>query len=227
MTYRIFYFLAPKVDIILVVDRSGSIHPNDFELVRQFLISIGEKLTVGERDSSGKIIGQAAIVTFSEYGKVELTLKSSQRPGRFRSVVNNMPGPRRGGRTKTHRGLAVADTQVAVKSAGYREDDPDVTKFFMVVTDGKQTVESRRRGYKYVREAMQPFFKRRNLTIFAVGIGLEGNSRAYRQVKDMVKDEENAFFPKNFKDLNKITMELINKLFNGKCIVHCIYLRLY
>ncbi|XP_046862042.1 cartilage matrix protein-like [Xenia sp. Carnegie-2017] len=125
-----------------------------------------------------------------------------------------MPGPLIRGRTKTHHGLAVADTQVVVKSAGYREDDPDVTKFFMVVTDGEQTIHSRRSGYKYVREAMQPFFKRRNLNIFAVGIGLEENSRGYRQVKDMVKDEENAFFPKNFKDLNKITMELINKLFN-------------
>ena len=209
-----------------MIDRSASIDRSDFELVRQFLISIGERFRVGERDSSGKIIGQAAIVTFSDYGKVELTLNNSQRPGRFRSVVNNMPGPS-WGRTKTHLGLAVADSKVVVKSAGYRKDDPDVTKFFMVVTDGMQTKESPSKGYKYVREAMQPFFKRRNLNIFAVGIGLEENSRAYRQVKDMVKDEENAFFPKNFVDLNKITMELINKLFNGKCIIHCIYLRLY
>ncbi|XP_046846527.1 uncharacterized protein LOC124440255 isoform X4 [Xenia sp. Carnegie-2017] len=202
--------VCEKVDIIFVLDKSGSIYPNDFQLMREFVISMGERLKVGERNSAGEIIGQAAIVTFSERGKVELTLKSSQRRGRFRSVVTNMPGPRRGGRTKTHRGLAVADIKVVKKFAGYREDDPNVVKIFMVITDGKQTKESRRRGYKYVREAMQPFFKRENLNVFAVGIGLEENSPAYSEVKDMVQKDENAFLMKTFEDLNDIMMELLN-----------------
>lgn len=203
------------MDIIFVLDRSSSIRISDFNLMREFLLSLGEKLRIGERNSKGEVVGQGAIVTFSEQGTTRITLQQSQTPGRFAQIVRGMPGPLPGGRTKTHQGLAVADKDVVIKSAGYREDDPDVTKIFMVITDGKQTRESRRRGYKYVGEAMQPFF-RRDMNVFAVGVGLTQQS-ARKQVRDMVENPQNAILAKDFQELTDTVNNFISKFCPGEC----------
>ncbi|CAB3991627.1 Matrilin-3, partial, partial [Paramuricea clavata] len=197
------------MDIIFVLDRSSSIPEADYDLVRIFLTSLAEKLRVGELNSKGEVIGQAAIVTFSEVGTRRITLQQSRTPGRFAQIARTMPGPEQGGRTKTHQGLAVADKEVVIKSAGYREDQSDVEKIFMVITDGKQTRESKRRGYVYVKEAMQPFF-RRNMNVFAVGVGLTDES-AKRQVRDMVQVQENAILAKTFKELTETVNTFIQR----------------
>lgn len=135
-----------KMDLIMVLDRSSSIRRADYELMRLFLLELAKSLKIGERDEKGDVIGQGAIVTFSERGTIRITLKESQEPGKFAEVVKSMPGPLPGGRTKTHRGLALADKSVLTREAGLRTDDPNVAKIFMVITDGKQTKESVRRG---------------------------------------------------------------------------------
>ena len=135
-----------KMDLILVLDRSASIRRDDYEHMRDFLLQLGKSLKIGERDENGDVIGQGAIVTFSEEGNLRITLKQSQKPGSFAEVVRRMPGPLEGGRTKTHRGLKVADEQVVTPEAGLRMNDPNVAKIFMVITDGQQTRESKRRG---------------------------------------------------------------------------------
>lgn len=131
----------------MVLDRSSSIRPDDYDHMREFLLSIGKTLKIGERDENGDVIGQGAIVTFSEKGTLRITLKESQTPGKFAEVVRKMPGPLSGGRTKTHQGLEVADKQVVTVEAGLRINDPNVEKIFMVITDGEQTKESVRRGW--------------------------------------------------------------------------------
>jgi uncharacterized protein YegL len=135
------------MDIMFVLDRSGSINPDDFEHMRHFLLRIAELLKIGKRDEDGEVIGQGAIVTFSEEGTLRVTLKESQTEGKFVSVVNSMPGPKTGGRTKTHRGLTVANEQVVTPEAGLRMNDAGVEKIFMVITDGKQTKESVKKGW--------------------------------------------------------------------------------
>ena len=135
------------MDIIFVLDRSASIRGDDFEHMRDFLLRVAELLKIGKRDDDGNIIGQGAIVTFSEQGTLRVTLKQSQTEGKFESVVRTMPGPLQGGRTKTHRGLDVADKQAVTPEAGLRMNDADVEKILMVITDGKQTKESVRRGW--------------------------------------------------------------------------------
>ena len=204
----------PKTDLIFVLDRSGSIRREDYNRMREFVRKLAEELKVGERNDEGDVIGQAAIVTFSEEGEKRITLAESQDAQKFYDVVARMPGPLPQGRTKTHRGLKVADEQIAIKEAGYREDDPDVKKMFMVITDGEQTVESVRRGYVYVGEAMKPFFAR-NMDVFAIGVGLD-NQDAINQVKDMVEVPENAILAANFSDLVHRVESIIAKFCPGE-----------
>ena len=200
------------MDIIFVLDRSSSIRPSDYDSMRKFLEIVGKRLKVGERNENGEVIGQAAIVTFSEKGERRITLKESQTPGRFASVVRTMPGPLPGGRTKTHFGLALADKEVAIKEAGFRVDDPNVEKMLMVITDGEQTRGGR--GYVYVRDAMKPFFNR-DMDVFAVGVGLTKET-AKQQLNDMVELPENAFFTENYQELIEKVENFIRRFCRGK-----------
>ena len=204
----------PKTDLIFVLDRSGiSIASRDYDKMREFVKEIAKELKVGERNEAGELIGQAAIVTFSEFGEKRITLAESQDANKFYDVVARMPGPLLQGRTKTHRGLAIADKEIAIKEAGYREDDPDVKKMIMVITDGEQTKESVRRGFVYVGEAMKPFFNR-TMDVFAIGVGLD-NDAAINEVKDMVEIPENAILAANYSDLLHRVGSIIKKFCPG------------
>lgn len=194
-----------------MLDRSGSIRPSDYDKMRSFLDIVGNELKIGEKNEKGEVIGQGAIVTFSEVGEKRITLKESQDGDRFFTVVRSMPGPNTGGRTKTHLGLAVADKEVAIKEAGYRVDEADVKKMLMVITDGEQTRGGR--NFVYVREAMKPFFER-DMDVFAIGVGL-GNQEAINQVRDMVKVPENAILSANYTDLLKTVENIIEKFCPG------------
>ena len=204
----------PKTDLIFVLDRSGSIREEDFNKMREFVKQIARELKVGERNEEGEIIGQAGIVTFSEVGEKRITLAQSQDKKKFYDVVTTMPGPLLQGRTKTHRGLVIADKELAIKSAGYREDDSDVKKMIMVITDGEQTKESVRKGFVYVGDAMKPFFQR-NMDVFAIGVGLD-NEDAINEVKDMVQVPENAILAGNYTDLLYRVESIIKKFCPGK-----------
>ena len=181
--------------------------------MRKFVKEVAKELKVGERNDKGEIIGQSAIVTFSEEGEKRITLAESQDAQKFYDIVDRMPGPLLGGRTKTHRGLNLADKQIAIKEAGYREDDPDVKKMIMVITDGEQTRESPQSGYVYVGDAMKPFFKR-DMDVFAIGVGLD-NEKAINEVKDMVEVPENAILAANFSDLLNRVESIIKKFCPG------------
>ncbi len=201
----------PKTDLIFVLDRSGSIRDDEYNKLREFVQHIAKYLKVGVRNEEGEIIGQAAIVTFSELGEKRITLAESQDAKKFYDLIETMPGPKRQGRTKTHRGLKVADKEIAIKEAGYREDDPDVKKMIMVITDGSQTRESFGRGYVYVGDAMKPFFNRK-MDVFAIGVGLH---IAVQQVQDMVEVPENAILAANYSDLTYRVESIIKKFCPG------------
>ena len=203
-----------KMDIIFVLDRSSSIKPSDYNKMRMFLTLVAERLKIGERDENGEVIGQGAIVTFSERGERRITLTESRDTGKFKNIVNTMPGPLPGGRTKTHLGLDVADKDVATAEAGLRVNDPEVKKIFMVITDGEQTKGGR--GYKYVGEAIKPFFAR-DMDVFAVGIGLKKQT-AIDEVRDMVEIEANAILPENYKELSEAVEKFVKKFCPGKLV---------
>lgn len=204
-----------KSDIIFVVDRSGSVRPSDYDEMRKFLEIVGKVLQIGVKNDQGEVIGQGAIVEFSEEADISITLKQSQTPGEFTRVVNDrsrLLGPLTGGRTKTHLGLAVADTELAIKEAGFREDDPDVKRMLMVITDGEQTKGGK--NFVYVKEAMQPFFKR-DMDVFALGVGLKKQA-AKDEIRDMVEVAENAIFAESYSDLTQTMQRFIRKFCPGK-----------
>lgn len=184
--------------------------------MRKFLDTVGKALQIGVKNDKGEVIGQGAIVTFSEDPGVSITLKeSAENPGMFFSVVNDdkkLPGPLSGGRTKTHFGLRMANSDVAIKTAGFREDDPDVEKLLVVITDGEQTKGGR--GYESVGEAMKPFFDR-DMDVFAIGVGLR-KQKAKDEINQMVEDKKNAIFPESYTDLINNVNNFVRSFCPGK-----------
>ena len=178
--------------------------------MKDFLTTVGDALQIGVRNSEGDVLGQGAVVTFSEEANTQITLKQSDTPGAFDRAVENMPGPLPGGRTKTDKAFKLADEEVVQKSEGYREDDADVAKILVVITDGEQTKDSRS---TYVGEAIKPFFER-DMTVFAIGVGLEKDS-AKKEIRDMVEEPQNALFPESYSDLIKNAESFIRQFCPG------------
>ena len=178
--------------------------------MRRFLTVVGERLQIGVRNNAGEVIGQGALVTFSESAEVAINLQSSRTPGEFTKAVRSLKGPLLGGRTKTHLGLNVADKEVCLSSAGFRSNDPDVNRMLMVITDGEQT---KGRGYVPVSEAIKPFFER-DMEVFAVGVGLKKQT-ARDEINAMVEETENAIFPATYTALINQVDDFLRKFCPG------------
>lgn len=204
-----------KTDVIFVVDRSSKISKADFDKIRSFIRSVGKRLRIGVKNEKKEIIGQGAIVTFSDDGEKIITLKDSRTPGKFAKAVQSMPGPSSDGTTKTHRGLEVAYRQVAVVGEGLRARDDSVHKVVVVIANGHQTRE--RNGYVYVGDAVKPFFKR-DIDVIAIGVGLE-TEKAKDQLTDMVRIPENAFFVNHHSNLSSAMNKIVSRVCPSKLVI--------
>lgn len=187
--------------------------------MKEFLNVVSVKLQTGVENDDGEIIGQGAMVTFSEEATVRINLQGSRIAGAFADAVDSLPDPLAGGRTKTDLGLNLADTEVAQTSAGYREDDDDVKRMLMVITDGGQTKGGR---YVPVSQAILPFFER-DMEVFAVGVGLEDDQDARDEIRDMVQISQNAIFPDSYTDLINQVNDFVRRFCPGTVICTVYY----
>ena len=201
-----------KVDIIFVLEWSGTIHSDDYNSVRNFLLSIGKRLRIGEQNEKREAIGQGAIITYNKVGKMEITLKESQNKGSFARVVRTMADPIVSHQTKSARSLNAANKSVVINSTGYRENDADVSKLLVVISNETKRRDSQENSYKYAREVVQPLI-RPDVKTLAVAVGTS-DKKVIENVRNMVKDQENAILLNNYRELNE-TVE--NFILNKSC----------
>ena len=197
-----------------MVDRS-SISESGYENIRSFILSVAKHLRIGVKNDRREIIGQGAVVTFSDEGKKIITLRDSRTPGRFAKAVRSMPGPLSDRSTRAgniHRGLEVAYRQVAVVAEGLRARDDSVHKVVVVITNGHQTQE--KNGYVYVGDAVKAFFKR-GIDVIAIGVDLE-TQKAKDQLNDMVRIPENAFLVNHHSNLSRAMKTIESRVCPGK-----------
>ena len=67
------------MDIIFVLEWSRA--SDDQNSMREFLLSIGRRLKIGEQDGKGEVIGRGAIITYNKAGKMRMTLNESKNKG--------------------------------------------------------------------------------------------------------------------------------------------------
>ena len=116
------------VDIIFVVDDSGSIGSGNFGTVKSFLRQLVSRLDI---DSGNTRVG---LVTFSSSVGTVFNLKDHSTIASLQSAISSLGY--RGGGTNTARALAYVRTTMLTSAAG---DRPNVPNIVAVLTDGKSS----------------------------------------------------------------------------------------
>ena len=143
------------VDMIFVMDESGSIGSTHFGLMKNLAIDITDEFVIGpERTRVGWI-------NFNSSATVIFNLNSYQTKSSLHSAIRAIPY--NGGGTDIGAGLLALHNHGFVPSAGARNsfDTPEVA---IVVTDGRS-------GIGPIQEAAALLRRDRNIDMFVVGVG--------------------------------------------------------
>ncbi|XP_036431055.1 LOW QUALITY PROTEIN: collagen alpha-4(VI) chain [Colossoma macropomum] len=137
---------AEVADIVFIVDESGNMGPENFQLVRDFLQNTISGLDVG-RDKV-----RIAIVHYSDVPRADVYLNTFDDKSEILQYVKTLSYGR--GKTNTGAALKFAKDQVFTKARGSRTDEY-VQQIAVVITDGKSSddfsgpaAELRRSGVK-------------------------------------------------------------------------------
>ena len=143
------------VDMIFVMDESGSIGRYNFELMKDLAINITDEFAIGPERT------QVGWINFNRVATVIFNLSSYQTKSSLHSAIHEVAYS--GGGTDIGAGLHALYNNGFVPSAGARNsfDTPEVA---IVVTDGRSSIES-------IQEAAALLRRDRNIDMFVVGVG--------------------------------------------------------
>ncbi|XP_058249736.1 collagen alpha-6(VI) chain-like isoform X2 [Hemibagrus wyckioides] len=117
-----------EADIVFLVDGSWSIGPENFQKIRDFLLTSVSSFHVGPD------MVQIGLVQYSDSPHTEFYLNSFENKEKILDYITNLPY--RGGGTSTGLGLSLLLKQHFVKEAGSRAKD-GVPQIAVVITDGQ------------------------------------------------------------------------------------------
>ena len=112
-----------KIDLIAVIDSSGSISPDDFETVKEFVLKFTSEFQIGPNRA------RFGVITFSNDARVNINLGEINAAFEFRKAVNQIQF--QPGLTNTAAAIELARQQFRQNG---RQDTPHV---LLVVTDGR------------------------------------------------------------------------------------------
>ena len=128
LMFVIIYFLLvktckDKIDLIAVIDSSGSISPDDFETVKEFVLKFTNEFQIGPNRA------RFGVITFSNDARVNINLGEINAAFEFRKAVNQIQF--QPGLTNTAAAIELARQQFRQNG---RQDTPHI---LLVVTDGR------------------------------------------------------------------------------------------
>ncbi|TKR68056.1 hypothetical protein L596_024101 [Steinernema carpocapsae] len=140
------------VDLVFVVDQSGSIQQPNFEIIKKDVVSFVETLTIGNGSTDSRV----GLVLFDNDAYVEFYLDTFSDINSIVSAIGNLSY--RGGGTNISSGMDAAITQV-FGGPGNRPGIPDV---MLLITDGQD-------GSNVTYE--HQFAVKDGISTFALGVG--------------------------------------------------------
>ena len=141
------------IDLVFVLDASGSIGPSNFQLIREFVANISTILDIGPDNS------QVGVIVFRSSASVQFHLNTYSDMDDLLSAIAALPYT--GGGTNTAAALNLVLTQGFL---GARPTSQGVPRVVMVVTDG---LSNDRNATAAAAQALHAT----GLTVFAAGIG--------------------------------------------------------
>ncbi|XP_014381510.1 collagen alpha-6(VI) chain-like isoform X1 [Alligator sinensis] len=176
-----------KADIIFLVDGSESIHPVDFQKMKNFIQLIVNRSDIG----TDKV--RIGLLQFSSQAKEEFQLNSySTKPG-LRRAISEIRQLRSG--TLTGKALAFASSYFD-KSKGGR---PEIKQYLIMITDG-EAQDSVGEPAKMIRD--------KGITVYAIGV-LQANET---QLVEISGTPGKVLFEDNFDSLIFLEKQILSEI---------------
>ncbi|XP_065901690.1 adhesion G protein-coupled receptor E2-like [Dysidea avara] len=113
------------IDLVFVLDGSGSVGSDRFQMIREFTMKIANSLTIGSQDS---LVG---VIVFSSSASIHFSLLQHTNATTLEQALNSIPYP--GGVTDTAEALQLLLSSAQNGRMGIRDGHPHIA---IVVTDG-------------------------------------------------------------------------------------------
>ncbi|PNJ33662.1 ITGAM isoform 3 [Pongo abelii] len=190
---------CPQVDsdIAFLIDGSGSINPNDFRQMKEFVSTVMEQLKKSKTLFS--------LMQYSEEFRIHFTFKEFQKNPNPRSLVK--PIVQLLGRTHTATGIRKVVRELFNITHGARKN---AFKILVVITDGEKFGDPL--GY----EDVIPEADREGVIRYVIGVGDAFRSEKSRQELNTIASKparDHVFRVNNFEALKTIQNQLREKIF--------------
>uniref|UniRef100_A0A452IQ66 VWFA domain-containing protein n=1 Tax=Gopherus agassizii TaxID=38772 RepID=A0A452IQ66_9SAUR len=178
-----------KADIILLVDSSESIHPVDFQKMKDFMQLIVNRSDIG----SDKV--QIGLLQFSSEPQEEFQLNQYGSKADLRKAISGIRPIKSG--TMTGKALTFASSYFDEPKGGRSR----VKQYLIVITDGE--------AQDIVREPAETI-REKGITIYAIGVLHANNS----QLVEIAGSQDRVFFEDNFDSLTFLEKEILFEICN-------------
>jgi collagen type VI alpha len=121
--------LKNQLDLVLVVDTSGSIGSDNFIKIKFFLISLISNFEISTDET------RISLIEFNDNANDLLTFSNFQNLNNVKEVTQNIPYKGSGG-TNTAEALRLANFRILQEARGMRNESAGVSKVIILVTDG-------------------------------------------------------------------------------------------
>uniref|UniRef100_A0ABZ3NNI8 Collagen type XXI alpha 1 chain n=1 Tax=Bos taurus TaxID=9913 RepID=A0ABZ3NNI8_BOVIN len=175
-------------DLVFILDGSYSVGPENFEIVKKWLVNITKNFDIGP-----KFI-QVGVVQYSDYPVLEIPLGSHESGENLMAAMESIHYL--GGNTRTGKAIQFALDYLFAKSARF------LTKIAVVLTDGKSQDE--------VKDAAEAARDSR-ITLFAIGVGSETEEAELRAIANKPSSTY-VFYVEDYIAISKIREVMKQKL---------------
>uniref|UniRef100_A0A8C4TKJ5 Integrin alpha-M-like n=1 Tax=Erpetoichthys calabaricus TaxID=27687 RepID=A0A8C4TKJ5_ERPCA len=181
------------IDIVILIDGSGSVQPDDFQSMRTFM-----KVMINQFQGKN---ANFAVVQFSGNPKLQFNFNEYAASRNAESLVDKIT--QMGGGTNTATAIQFVAENVFVPSTGSRSS---ASKILITITDGESQ-------QNYFTDAINAA-NAKNIIRYAIGVGKAfSRPKAERELKIIASNDNNVFRVGDFSALNGIQAELQEKIF--------------
>ncbi|XP_060046808.1 collagen alpha-1(XXI) chain [Erinaceus europaeus] len=175
-------------DLVFILDGSYSVGPENFEIVKKWLVNITKNFDIGP-----KFI-QVGVVQYSDYPILEIPLGSHNSGDNLVAAMESIQYL--GGNTRTGKAIQFALDYLFAKSSRF------LTKIAVVLTDGKSQDE--------VKDAAEAA-RDSKITLFAIGVGSETEDAELRAIANKPSSTY-VFYVEDYIAISKIREVMKQKL---------------
>ncbi|XP_051986831.1 matrilin-4-like isoform X17 [Xyrauchen texanus] len=180
---------SSNIDLVLLIDGSKSVRPNNFELVKQFVNQVVDQLDVSPKGT------RVGLVQYSSRVRTEFPLSMYQSKEEIKKAVMNVEYMEKG--TMTGLALKHMVENSFTEANGARPAEKNIPRIGLVFTDGRSQDDIT----EWAKKA-----KEAGITMYAVGVGKAVEDELRVIASEPV--EKNFFYTADFTAMSQIAENL-------------------